>query len=260
MNPRAGECDAARAAAEMVWVAQGRPAPGDLNLEGIARHLGLLVVRDELHGAAARLTYLGGAGVILVPSECLNTGRERFSIAHEVGHAWLHQSSLQCSESDLQGVHSDAGREAEANAFAAELLMPTELLHRAHGRQALGMELVLETASQFGVSATAAALGLLRVTATPSAVVVCSNLGQVRNAKVSWFKKHPEFWPSIGPIVPSVSSAHKAKLGPTPEKELEIDSWCLRPRYPTKQVLFEEVLPIASMDAALVLLTLNDPS
>lgn len=249
----------AREQARHLWIHCGRPAPGQMNLEAVAAAVGLTVVRGTLEGAVARLTYRNGSGFVRIGGD-QRPARTRFSIAHELGHAWLHKDSTWCNDADLNGLHGDVGKEGEANAFAAELLMPHQLIETIHRGKPLTMELILDVAARFGVSATAAALGLVSVTSAPCALVMCSHLGRAHKSTVNWCHRHADFWPSVGAIVPSESSAHTARLGPTPEKELEIDSWCLRPRYPTKQVLFEEVLPIRSMDAALVLLTLNDPS
>jgi len=61
--------------------------------------------------------------------------RQRFTIAHELGHLLLHESQdLHVDEafpirlrSRVSGLAVDE-REIEANQFAAELLMPTELI------------------------------------------------------------------------------------------------------------------------------------
>jgi hypothetical protein len=57
--------------------------------------------------------------------------RCRFTIAHEVGHHLLHAdgAAVLCRPADVdQAKAADRGREREANRFAAELLMPEELV------------------------------------------------------------------------------------------------------------------------------------
>lgn len=51
--------------------------------------------------------------------------RQRFSIAHELGHLFLHPTGqmFRCT-----GAHSDDPREAEANKFALKMLIPKHLL------------------------------------------------------------------------------------------------------------------------------------
>lgn len=69
-----------------------------------------------------------GRHLILYNREVLSSCRRRWSIAHELGHI--------CCRHSCDGVRE----EAEANAFAASLLMPTaaagELIHRGRLRDA----------------------------------------------------------------------------------------------------------------------------
>jgi Zn-dependent peptidase ImmA (M78 family) len=67
--------------------------------------------------------------------------RQRFTIAHEIGHLLLHKDEhLHVDEKSPIGLRNDRSslaideREIEANQFAAELLMPVELLEKDLGR------------------------------------------------------------------------------------------------------------------------------
>jgi hypothetical protein len=94
---------------------------------------------------------------MLLPAErevWLNVGepapRRRFTLAHEVGH-WVCQvlegrtAPIYC-RSDEVGVGEGRALEREANIFAAELLMPEELVRERFDGSATG------TAARFGVS------------------------------------------------------------------------------------------------------------
>ena len=68
-----------------------------------------------------------------------DSGRRRFTIAHEIGHFLLHQE--QRCHPEAGGAGDEVGRveEGEADEFAAELLMPEVLVReavRAHGPDA----------------------------------------------------------------------------------------------------------------------------
>jgi Zn-dependent peptidase ImmA (M78 family) len=123
-------------------------------IEAIAEDLCGLVVEE-----AADLDALG----MLIPAErrvrlnATETGeRRRFTLAHEVGH-W----ACQCLEGTAAPRYcraSDVGLdplakvlEREANAFAAELLMPEDRVRE----QWLGAASAVELAEWFGVSAKA---------------------------------------------------------------------------------------------------------
>lgn len=62
--------------------------------------------------------------------------RQRFTIAHEIGHLLLHKESLHVDEKSLIGLRNEQSskatdaKEIEANQFAAELLMPFGFLDK----------------------------------------------------------------------------------------------------------------------------------
>ena len=101
--------------------------------------LGLAVLYQDLpEDISGMLVSQGAAGVIVVQAKEVPL-RQRFTIAHEIGHHCLkHQF-------EPGALHIDRGftiafrtrfadvdrREAEANEFAATLLMPARLLRKA---------------------------------------------------------------------------------------------------------------------------------
>lgn len=111
-------------------------------------------------------------------SECVRSrGRRRFTIAHECGHWVLHiagpehavccrpQDITEQSVDDPDKVRSLRRREAEANAFARELLMPEPLIieqARATGTNLAAM------AERFDVSVPAIRLRLLTLGLLPA--------------------------------------------------------------------------------------------
>lgn len=101
--------------------------------------------------------------------------RQRFTLAHELGHFMLHKRSeggLHVDERDFfvrfRDQHSADGsdrEEREANAFAAELLMPTSFLERGVKDMGDGLSLSDDTAFRdlakiYGVSLQALSIRL----------------------------------------------------------------------------------------------------
>lgn len=91
--------------------------------------------------------------------------RQRFTVAHELGHLKLHNDQLHLDKKvAFRNAESSRGTqpdEVEANLFAAELLMPEELLMgelRRHG--SLDESNIEEMARAFGVSTQAMAIRL----------------------------------------------------------------------------------------------------
>ena len=137
----------------------GLVSPSAIDIEAIAFDLGLLVHYAPLTGAAARLLRKGSRGVIRVSSRIDIAGQQRFCVAHELGHFLLHASQerlSQCTSEDMLPWRGATGLEPEANAFAAELLMPEELFRGyASGRKpALSMAESLAEAFQTTMTAT----------------------------------------------------------------------------------------------------------
>jgi Zn-dependent peptidase ImmA (M78 family) len=88
---------------------------------------------DDISGALLPISE--GKWLILVNKDHPIT-RQRFSVAHELGHLFLHQYRVPHADRtmklrDAQSSQGSAFEEIEANQFAAELLMPRELLLKA---------------------------------------------------------------------------------------------------------------------------------
>ena len=95
--------------------------------------------------------------------------RERFTIAHEMGHFVLHREGRGRFQCDKAGITSgqDDGRdiEREANAFASQLLMPRDDLDRLLGRHCkVTFHLLSDIARTFQVSFEALCLRFIEIT------------------------------------------------------------------------------------------------
>jgi Zn-dependent peptidase ImmA (M78 family) len=87
--------------------------------------------------------------------------RLRFTLAHELGHHWMKHGRMVDSVQSL----NDWGdpKEVEANAFAAEFLVPKEAVRRfidEHEEGKVSLDLVVRLAWRFGISAKAALIRL----------------------------------------------------------------------------------------------------
>jgi Zn-dependent peptidase ImmA (M78 family) len=149
--------------AQAVLKEQGVSRP-PVPVEAIARSLGASITYEPFDGNISAMLYRDGTRTVIG----VNTGhpdvRQRFSIAHEIGHMSLHQGRKvfvdRLVRVDFRDDRSSAGtdqEEIQANAFAAELLMPKDLVMRAVTETGLGPDdsvdvLVDSLAEQFGVS------------------------------------------------------------------------------------------------------------
>jgi Zn-dependent peptidase ImmA (M78 family) len=89
--------------------------------------------------------------------------RRRFTLAHELGHHMLHQRGIIDSERDIFGEPTSP-REQQANAFAAEFLVPLiavqNWMEREQPDGSVNLDVVVQLAAFFGVSATVARIRL----------------------------------------------------------------------------------------------------
>ena len=148
-----------------------------VNVETIAKKHGIEVLQQpfdepELSGFLARQPRR--RAVIGINSN-QSPGRRRFTMAHELGHYFLHGEQGQQEvhvdhtkdlQIKLRGPASSTGtdeEEVEANLFAAELLMPTRFLEKDF---AAGIEFedddaaVAKLAKRYGVSTQAMSIRL----------------------------------------------------------------------------------------------------
>lgn len=150
----------------------GISVPQEIDVEAIAMDSGIEVQYASLSGCEASLVGFEDRAIATI-NPCGVRGRERFSIAHEVGHWHLHRGrSFQCRVDDADlNLASDRAVEKEADTFAAHLLMPQPIfsplvdqIGKPTFRQ-LG-----ELAATFETSLMATALRLTNINTLPSIV------------------------------------------------------------------------------------------
>lgn len=150
-------------------------APHEIVLELISAAYDILVRESPLSGAEARLVRTNRCGVITVRSDLTPPGRKRFAIAHELGHFFLHPQTKQlklCTDKDMSIWRENyLCEESEANAFAAELLMPEFLFAPLLKGKDPEFDFVRELADLFNATLTATALQFIRLTREPCTLV-----------------------------------------------------------------------------------------
>jgi hypothetical protein len=168
--------------------------PDQIDASQLAWRYATEVVRDELRGAAARLTHAAGVGVIRLSPQIADPGAQEFSIAHELGHLVLgHPSTDAIDLCQSRTVHGfvDGGAESEANAFAAELLMPEGMVRDRCEVAPVSLEPARAIACDHRVSVMAAALRFIELTSERCALVFA------RERRVAWVARSATFKPWI---------------------------------------------------------------
>ena len=169
----------------------GYTRPGDLVLEDLAFALGIRVRTRPMDNIEGRLLRVGSLGIIQVNSRA-DPNRQRFSIAHEIGHWELHPTIQQkfCTASDMLD-YLRSPEEVEANHFAASLLLPKKWIPKNVLNEDPGFNQVESLANCLGASFTCSARRYVELTSQP-VVLVSSSKGQVDWSVCS--EKTQNFW------------------------------------------------------------------
>jgi hypothetical protein len=117
------------------------------DLSRLAEKLGVVAIKAEPMPITGELRRVGDGFEIAYSSD-LPIGRRRFTIAHELAHAYLERTQGRCRPSmELENL---------CDAFATEFLMPRDVFCRIR-KNALSSAQILEIAKRFGVSLLAVA-------------------------------------------------------------------------------------------------------
>lgn len=145
--------------AEKILYNLGISKPSEIDLEAIAWTQNVLVKKRTLEGCEARILGKGDVAIISVKEDSLPT-RQRFSIAHELGH-WNNDrgKNFYCSSKDLEiGYKNNKFAERLANSFAADLLFPNFLfIPIVRQISELNWEIIQGVSNDFNTSMTATA-------------------------------------------------------------------------------------------------------
>lgn len=186
--------------AEALIAELGISEPKELDVDAIACDQGVDVFYERLAGCEASLVGFNSHAIATInPSG--NRGRERFSVAHEVGHWTLHRGqSFRCRVDDpAANLASNRPLEKEADTFASHLLMPGPLFNpivKSFGRP--GFKQLSEIGAQFDTSLMATTLRLVNVNTLPTIVASYGSAGlrwhvAARDVpKRWWLKRSPD--------------------------------------------------------------------
>lgn len=222
--------------------ALGVTAPEEIDVEAIAHHFGATVIPQRLHGSAARILGLGDRAFITVDSDSPRA-RQRFSVAHELGHWMIDRGKLSgfvCTEKNFLADWSGDSPERRANRFAADLLMPSSLFAPAARNREMTLDTVRDLCAKFETSLTATAIRLVENGSFP-AMVVYSNASGVkwkfRDRDISdeiQLRDKPGAYTNAAELL----SGRNPASGPT---EIQASDWFTHPRSKYYSVIEDSV-------------------
>ncbi|MGE0700943.1 MAG: ImmA/IrrE family metallo-endopeptidase [Hyphomicrobiaceae bacterium] len=172
-------------AAERLLQDLGVSEPGEIDLEAIAYHLNARVQYKPLDGCEARIVGAGDRAVITVNNRS-GWRRNRFSIAHELGHWHHHKGKRLVCRADDYRPRDETSPERVADGYAADLLLPHYLFKPlARQQKRLTFKAIGELADVFAASITATAIRLVEADLYPALVVCHGPNGR------KWFARAP---------------------------------------------------------------------
>jgi Zn-dependent peptidase ImmA (M78 family) len=148
--------------------------PVDVNF--LVQQEGIMIMKKSLEDSVSGMLVIKDDQSIIVVNISHHSNRQRFTIAHELGHYFLHKSSANVffDESllffrDEKSTQGTKFQEVEANIFAAELLMPEQVMRERISQKPLDalddfeQSALGQLATEFQVSCQALTIRLMRL-------------------------------------------------------------------------------------------------
>lgn len=154
---------AIRRAEEKARVFAGDFSDIPLDLDALCAAREITILRRELNDELSGMALVEGGRKFVVVNSRHHPNRQRFTIAHELAHHEIHEADLRTNIHVDKAVLRRDGlaaegieiKEIEANAFAAELLMPRKLMGSFANLDLSDDRAIRVVAKQFGVSQAA---------------------------------------------------------------------------------------------------------
>lgn len=215
MKQKADRALAEKVASEVLEKHAIKSLPVDPFAIAEAKGISVKAAPSASRGVSGMLLRHGNAFGIMYGTHVKSEGFRRFSVAHELGHYYLpgHIDAVLGTDSVHQsraGYATDDPYEAEADHFAAALLMPNPYFKTALIKSDDGLPVVETLASLCGTSLVAAAIRYIEHASIPAAAVLsdgmhvdfCFMSTALRDFRgLEWLRK--------GSIVPTTSSTHR---------------------------------------------------
>ena len=230
-------------------------------LPDIAHQIGLDVVYRRVETYEGALLRIKGIprGCVVINSSIREESRQRFTLAHEIGHFVLPDQqdlSAPCVRDAIENWDEDLNRpEVDANRFAAEILMPRSILGE-YLRSEPSFESLRSIAGLCGTSLTASGFQLMALTSF-RACLVWSQKGRVR-----WYKPSQEFirWVKKGHLSESTfaSDCFKGKAVPDRLEPVPASAWLFEKGLKDDAKIWEHSVPLPGYSAVLTVLVMRD--
>ncbi|MFR3216428.1 MAG: ImmA/IrrE family metallo-endopeptidase [Dysgonomonas mossii] len=174
----------------------GIEKPDDFSIEELIHARDIILQEKKIANADGRIVFGKSKTKISINSDIKYKGRRRFTLAHELGHFELHHNqNTYLDDTPLTLDYFQSGnQEYEANRFATELLMPTDLFKSYVHNKCFSPDLLRNIAEYFETSITSATFRYLELGQNPISVFYC------RDNRVVYWKNSPNYYCKIKDI------------------------------------------------------------
>lgn len=147
--------------------------PTEVPIEDLIQAQGAMYDERPMNGAEGRIIFGAKSASVTVNSLIVHSEKRRFVRAHELGHLSLHRGLrpyFRCDDYAFQDWSRSGSHESEANTFASELLMPSDLFQHEAAKQPFSTTYIIELSRLFQTSLTSTAIRYSRLGPEPIAI------------------------------------------------------------------------------------------
>jgi Zn-dependent peptidase ImmA (M78 family) len=182
-------------AAERILLGLGITQPSEIDLEAVAASRNAFIRYEPLDRCEAMI--VGNKKAIIIVNSNSHPERQRFSVAHEIGH-WHHHRGkvLYCGANDVGNpAPGPLNPERQADEFASDLILPPFMLApRLAKLSRVRLSDVREIAAEFSASLTATLIKIVQSNRFPL-ILACYDRSGLRWSKPApmlpgWWKLH----------------------------------------------------------------------
>lgn len=224
-----------------------------INLDELLTKLNIAMTYKEISsGVLGACKSKGLKRLIVINPNINNVGRERFTIAHELGHLILHHGIRYCKERDFDLFLTKNDIEKQANTFASELLLPKFELRKVLSRNEITIDLIMSISQKYNASLISTAIRLVSICDEPVA------LFYHKDGKIKWGIRSPECIYNIEKhSLNSLSIVNKLnKTNQSGKGYVNIDYWFDTNNDDTK--CFEETMYFSNLNSYLTIAKIED--
>lgn len=228
----------------------------------VARQRGITCRESDFRGVQGfdgALYRSEGKAVMIINRSIPYPERQNFTVAHELGHFEIkghNEKEYHCSGRSIEAFNAERAQETEANQFAAELLMPEQLIRDRMKRNPFNLETVQGISRDFGTSLTAATLRAVEFSEDPCAMVVSID------GRIKWTRKSVAFRYELrsGPISDDTYAVDFFKGSAVPEGPKPVGplGWLAGRGIPHDLYLIEHSIYFSNLNIVLSLLSLSE--